>query len=437
MNKPSSSPDRRGRRSQDRPAGVPFRAAATPRTYSPDELDQVLQPTNPRGWLTLGALVILLTSSVAWSVLGRVFDKVQGRGILVRSGGVLEVVAPAEGRVADIAVSVGDSVSEGQVVARLVQPELAEELKTARSLAASARLQYEQLVAFKRNQTQLEHHALAQQQADLDASVRNAEANLASLRKRLEAQQTLLEQGLVTQMTLLAARQQVDQKADEIRRGRSDLAQLRLRQSDADNRRAEEAHLREVTVAEAEANVARLDRQLAIQSEVVSPFTGRILELLVEQGGILVRGEAIMTLDLTGRAVQDLVAIAYVPSVYGKMIEPGMRIHIAPSTVRREEFGMMVGVVTFVSDYPSTTKGMLRVLKNEKLVQELSGEGAPYEVHASLIPDPATVSKFAWSSSKGPPLRIESGTLANTVITVREQRPAELVLPVIRRWITP
>ena len=265
--------------------------------------------------------------------------------------------------------------------------------------------------------------------------MRSADENFRVLQKRLDAQQQLLEQGLVTQMTLLNTKQQADAKSDEIRQIRSNLAQLTLRQSDNDNRRAEDARQARVNVAEAEADVSRLERQLTMQTQIVSPYTGRILELMAEQGKILQRGEAVLSLDLTGSAVQDLVMVAYVPSVYGKMIKPGMRIHIAPSTVRQEEHGMMVGTVTFVSDYPATNKGMLRVLKNEKLVETLSGTGAPYEVHASLVADPTTVSHYKWSSSSGPPLRIESGTLANAMITVREQRPAELVLPIIRRWI--
>ena len=39
------------------------------------------------------------------------------------------------------------------------------------------------------------------------------------------------------------------------------------------------------------------------------------------------------------------------PSVHGKQIKPGMRIQIAPTTVKQEEYGFMVGTVTYVAGY--------------------------------------------------------------------------------------
>jgi HlyD family secretion protein len=44
------------------------------------------------------------------------------------------------------------------------------------------------------------------------------------------------------------------------------------------------------------------------------------------------------------------------------------------------------------------------------------------------------VSSYRWSSSKGPPLEIQSGTLANGQVTVERQRPLAAVLPLLKRW---
>jgi HlyD family secretion protein len=49
--------------------------------------------------------------------------------------------------------------------------------------------------------------------------------------------------------------------------------------------------------------------------------------------------------------------------------------------------------------------------------------------------DPATVSRYRWTSSQGPPIRIESGTLAGSSITVTTRRPIELVIPLIREYL--
>ncbi|MGB7214789.1 MAG: NHLP bacteriocin system secretion protein [Gammaproteobacteria bacterium] len=409
-----------------------FRKVAVQRGLSADQLDQVLEATNPRGWVGLAAICLLLIVGIAWSVAGRIPTKVQGRGILLRSGGILEVVSPTGGRVSDITVQIGDSVSEGETVAWLVQPDLMDELETAREELAAAREEHAQLVAFGTRQADLERKALDQQEEEAEAALRSAEERMRLLAQRLEAQQALRSQGLITQVTLLDTRQQHDQASERARQARSTLAEIALRRLELENRTREALRTAQLRVARAEAEVERLERELAAKTQVVSPFTGRILEVLAEQGTIVERGDPIVSLDLTGRSVQQLVGIFYVPSRHGKMVRPGMPIHIAPSTVRQEEYGMMVGTVSFVSDYPATTRAMLRVLKNQALVQDLAGTEAPYEVHATLLPDPTTTSRYRWTSSGGPPLQIESGTLATAFITVRDQRPIELILPAMR-----
>ena len=132
--------------------------------------------------------------------------------------------------------------------------------------------------------------------------------------------------------------------------------------------------------------------------------------------------------------MRELDAVIYVPSGYGKQIKPGMPILVAPTTVKQEEFGQMLARVTYVSDFPATPRGMQRTLKNEQLVQSLARGDAPYEVHAELLLDPDTRSGFKWSSSKGPPSRIQSGTMATANIEVDQRRPIELVVPLIREW---
>lgn len=411
-----------------------FRKVSLERLSSPEQLDQVMQVTTPRGWLALGALCLLLLTAIVWGVAGRVGDKVSGRGILVRTGGVLEVVSAAPGRVVDVAVAVGDSVTEGQVVARLVQPELFDRLKQARANLQALREEHRQAVEAAGREARLQARSLDQQRENVEQVIAASEESLRWLGERIESQERLVAEGLMTKPALLSTRQQYEQTRERIRASQGELSQIELRRTTIGNQVDERIRAGELKIEQGEAEVAQLERDFTTSTQVVSPYGGRILEIMTEPGKIVNRGEPVLSLDLTGRAIQDLVAILYVPSVHGKMVKPGMRIQIAPSTVRPEEYGYMIGRVTFVSDYPATPKGMHRVLKNEQLIQELSGGGAPYEVHATLVVDPATASRYRWSSSEGPPTRIESGTLASAIVTVSEQRPIALVLPIFRRW---
>jgi HlyD family secretion protein len=47
--------------------------------------------------------------------------------------------------------------------------------------------------------------------------------------------------------------------------------------------------------------------------------------------------------------------------------------------------------------------------------------------------DEATVSGYRWAVGSGPPIRLTSGTLTKAEITTRQQRPIELVVPIMKR----
>ncbi len=409
-----------------------FRKISIERLSSPDQLDLLLQITRPRGWVALTGLGLLVFVGLGWGIFGRVSNRVQGEGILIRSGGVLEVVAPVGGRVTDVSVEVGDSITEGQVIAWLAQPELSDQLQRARDQLEATRQEFAQAVDFAARHAQLQQRSLDQQGANVEASIAAAEENLRWLEERLSAQEQLFEKGLIAKPTLLATRQQYDDIREKIRAHQDERAKLDLQRLDVENRR--EAAVRDIRfkLQQAEREWAQLEFDLKSSTQVVSMHSGRVLEIMTEPGKVVNRGEPIMSLDRTGGSVQELVAVIYVPPLLGKMVRPGMRVQIAPSTVRKEEFGLMIGHVTFVSSFPATSKGMSRILKNEQLVQQLSGGAAPYEVHASLQMDPSTASRYRWTSGKGPPIRIESGTLAAATIIVGEQMPLAMVLPIVR-----
>ena len=410
-----------------------FRSVSLERLSSPEQLDQLMQVTTPRGWLLLVGVGALLATALAWGILGSVPERIAGQGILIRSGGVLGVEAPGEGRVTDVAVRVGDVVSEGQVVARIARQDLVLRIQQARTLVAELRARHEQQVQAGARDVRLQGAYLGQRREQLRAVIAAGEGTLGVLNARIASEEQLVQQGLLTRRELLATVQSRDQAAERVGQSRAELAQLDAQAAQVRNQSDRDAQESRAALNEAERELARLDSELRTTSEVTSPYTGRVLEVMAEQGSMVDRGVPILTVDLTGKAVKGLEAVVFIPSVHGKKIRPGMEVQIAPSTVKKEEFGYLLGTVTYVSDFPVTPQGMARVLRNEQLVTALSGDDAPYAVHVDLLPDPDNVSTYRWTSAEGPPLRIQSGTLASVGIVVERRRPILMVMPQLRR----
>ena len=89
-----------------------FRKVALERLSSPEQLDQLMQVTDPRGWLALIALLMLLAAAMVWGFMGTIPTEASGEGILIRRGGVSALVSTGSGPVEEMLVSVGDVIEK-------------------------------------------------------------------------------------------------------------------------------------------------------------------------------------------------------------------------------------------------------------------------------------------------------------------------------------
>jgi HlyD family secretion protein len=216
---------------------------------------------------------------------------------------------------------------------------------------------------------------------------------------------------------------------DQLASARLELNGLELKRIEAEQQVEQQIQSREAQIRDLEIELRERQARLGEAARVVSPHAGRVLELLVDRGDVVSPGTAILNLEVLS---EDLLAVLFVPATAGKRVKPGMTVRVSPSTVKREEFGSILGRVTWAAEYPSTSRGMVRLFGNEALAQKLMEEGPPIQVNVALEKDPSTPSGFRWSSSKGPNLKISSGTLATGDVVVRQEAPINLVIPKVR-----
>lgn len=406
-----------------------FRKVALERLSSPEQLDQLLQVTDPKGWLALGALGLLLCASMAWGVFGSIPTEARGEGILLRQGGVTSLVAAENGQVEEILVSVGDVIQKGQAVARVRQEELLRQIQDSRERLADARAKYQDLVRYAGEQGHLRARDLAQQRANLQQTIRTLERQAELIRQRIASERDLLKDGLITKQTLLASEQSLNTVQDQIASARLELNGLDLKRVESEQQIDQQIQSREAEVRDLDIELREKQARLGETARVVANRAGRVLELLVDRGDVVSPGTPLLNLEVVS---EDLVAVLFVPATAGKRIEPGMAVRVSPSTVKREEFGSILGRVTWAAEYPSTARGMTRLLGNEALVERLMAEGPPIQVNVALERNPAAPSGFRWSSSTGPSVKISSGTLATGDVVVREEAPVNLLIPKVR-----
>ncbi|MDQ3874995.1 MAG: HlyD family efflux transporter periplasmic adaptor subunit, partial [Actinomycetota bacterium] len=104
-------------------ASFSFRRRALEQVSSPEELDRLVKVALPRTWIALGGLAALLAAAVVWGVVAQVPTSVEGRGFLLRRGGIHTAAAPSAGVVVDLVHEAGDRVAGGELLGRVRGPD--------------------------------------------------------------------------------------------------------------------------------------------------------------------------------------------------------------------------------------------------------------------------------------------------------------------------
>jgi HlyD family secretion protein len=406
-----------------------FRKVALERLSSPEQLDQLMQVTNPQGWLALTGLCALLAAALLWGLFGSVPTETTGEGILLRQGGVSDLVSAGAGQVEEVQVKVGDVIEKGQVVAKIHQESLLRQITDSRAKEADLQAEYQSLQRSAEEQKRLRLRDLAQQRSNLERTIATLEKNVSLLEQRVAAEKKLLDDGLITHQTYLETEQSLNTSRDQLASSRLERNGLELKDLTAQQQLDQQLETRQNAIRDLEIQIREDRAKLAENVGVVSPFSGRVLELLVVRGDVVNPGTPILSVEVLS---EELIAVLFVPASEGKRIHPGLAARVSPTTVKREEYGFMEGEVIWTSAFPSTSRGMIRLLGNEALVAKLMKEGPPIQINVALTRDPRTPTGYRWSSSRGPNLKISSGTLATGSIIVKEDRPLSLVIPTVR-----
>lgn len=411
-----------------------FRQVALQRLSSPDELDMLLQVTTVKGWLALGGMGILISSALVWSVLGTLPAKLAVQQcILIKRGDVNVVATASSGRLVDLAVDVGDNVTRGQIIGRIDQFELLQKIKANEARLKELQMQYAQSVALAQKGSALRDVTLAQQSRSLSAQHAAASQKVRLIRERIESQKSLVEQGLITRQTLIASQLELSSSELEVETANTQLKQLDVTRLEGKKQSENEVTLLGNQLDEAKRNLELMQREAKSAIQIVSPYSGRVVELKASEGQLVERGSSLLSVQAVAANANEIEAYIYLPAADGKKIKPDMKVEISPSTARREEFGFLPALVSHVADFPSSDQGLMRVFGNEKLVQQLSGSLPPIQILASLKPASANRSGFQWSTRSGPPFAIQSGTLCTASITLSEQRPIAMVIPILKK----
>lgn len=403
-----------------------FRQVSIDRLSSPEQLDQLLVITSQRTWVALVTMLGLLAAACVWGFAGRVTTTAAGTGVIVRQGGVLNIVANGSGVVTGIPVSPGMAVKAHQVVATIEQPELLQQIKLLERARDEAIMNRDSNLRSDSEAAKLKATANNREQANIEAQIQEFQDRAKLMEQQITVEQQLFSKGLVTNQQVLDMKQKLAAINDDIATEKAHLVQLDAERYAIAAQPKQNSVDREMRVTELDREIVNANERLDLARNVVSPYEGEVLEVKTSPGSTVSEGEPIISIQ---PRQQNLEVIAYVPSSLAKDLRVGMDAEVSPSNVKREEYGFIRGHVDFVADFPATSAAMMRNFENNALVQALAESGPVTEVRATLILNAANPSGFTWSTSTGPQTAITSGTICRVDVVTRREKPISLLFP--------
>ena len=371
-----------------------LRKASVEKLSSPEQLDMMMRVTSPMGWVAVVAIGAMIVVAIVWSVTFPMPVKVDGRGFMVRGEAVREVQILTSATIQSVEVKTGDIIEAGAVVARLAMPDVEARLASSKALLA----ELEQQTSDSGSQT-----------ASIQGRLR---AQIARLEQDRRQKQQLVDRGLLTS----AAVASIDQQITSLQ---NSLAQSMIGTGD-----------RGLRVEDKRLEVRELEAKLANESVVRSPFTGRVVAVRAGVGQPVRPGDALLSLESTGDPMR---VIGFVPLAAGKKVSAGLEVRIAPSFVRVEDYGFMIGKVVSVSALPATPEEIQRIVANDSLARQYIDLN-PFQV--VIEPTAAeTPSGFKWTSSSGPPVEVGSGTDCTVQVVVETRKPISYVIPTVKQTL--
>lgn len=410
-----------------------FRKKNLDKLNSPESLDSLLTITKPGGWLAVVMCGVIVVAALIWSIWGNIQMTVGGSGILIYREGVMDVVSIGPGQITDITVSPGTKVYTNTVIARLALPELKKTIEDKTRNCIDMDRQNEKLKEYYKRNIAIQEKDSEEKRKNLIFKKESLEKHLKFLKDYLEAHKKLEEKKIVTHKEVENIRSRIDLIINNINDCNLELNKTNSSLS-VFKRDAEMALLKSENQLNAnKRELSQFKSRYKLLSEVVAHSPGVVSEIKYDKGDMVGIGTTVATLK---NPESSLEALLYVNHFLGKKLKPGMKAYIYPSTVASEDYGCILGLVTYVADYPCSPESMKKVLGNSALVNQMINSGALIEVRVTLLRDGNNASGFEWSSSSGPDQKIESGTMCSGSVIYKNERPIQLLLPQLKKFLS-
>jgi HlyD family secretion protein len=410
-----------------------FRSDALNKLRSPEQLDNAFRLTSPAGWFILIIIGVAIVCAFIWSFVGTLPDQVSGMGMMLQENStVYGINAPTVGRLTEVSVKVGQTVHAGDQIAALALPDQEVQREGSQKMLADLHSQLDHMTQIFKDEQSRRAAMTKDRIAGLNQKIDSDKQRKEYLQKELATEQAELKDGYVRQDEVEGTKSQIHALEQSIRESQNAIAAANTEEIDFEDQQYRTLTPIKQQILSEENHLASIETSINNLKVVTTPVDGTVTEVSAKQGTMVGGEDQLAVIEKAGNSLR---VIAYVPVNKGKTVAPGMRASVSPTSVESSIYGSIRGTVSSVSSLPATRSLLTSTFGDSSIVSKMMEPGPVIQVVVDLTPDANTVSGLAWTSSKGPPLKVTPGGTATVAITVKEDKPIDLVVPIYETWL--
>lgn len=322
----------------------------------------VVISSSVRMWVFTSFIAAVVVGGLIFAINASYARSEQVAGVVSSRLPLAKVMAPRPGLVTDMLVEEGQSVEEGQILARLRIEHASLDGQGAasaslRSLDEQRQLASEQMalegrrVAAERARLEAQIASAARQMADLDAQIAIQRELVASTRVAVDQAEALIAKGFMTRSGLEQRRQEwlaSTQAASQLARFRNELeGQQAAARAELARMPVESA----AAITQLKANMAQLEMASAQQAgekgyQITAPIKGRVTAVQAASGRFADGRVPLLTIVPEGAIMR---AELYAPSRAMGFVQPGQEVRVMYEAFPYQRFGSFAGKVEQVS----------------------------------------------------------------------------------------
>ncbi len=164
--------------------------------------------------------------------------------------------------------------------------------------------------------------------------------------------------------------------------------------------------------------------------EIRSLHKGIMAEILAFSGSKVVFGQSLALITPHGDKHQDLQIMAFVSSLDGKKIRPGMAVEVFPSITDFHQNGYLVAQVSEVSKLPIAKSALYSLIKIPELAKYIrqSVQAEPFVISLKPVLNSNHKTGYLWQG-KGPLFALDSGIIADVYVIYEYSSILKLIWP--------